>query len=142
MQAAFDASIASWINELQGSPSERGTWLAQTVYQNPANREKILSIDPQEFAQTTRRWGEFILSMSWPAGLSEEDIRLIFCPALIIPGNDDVHPRSSSERLLELLDQATMAEYPDTILTEASVIERFYSMFPVMDDFLMKTLKV
>ena len=140
MQAAIDASTEAWICELRGQPSERGTWLAQTIYRNPSNRERVLAIDPQLFAATMRRWGNFFLSMNWPAGLAEEDIRSIAVPVMIVPGDDKIHPRQSSERLLSLLDQAEMVEFPATVPAEAAVIEKFYSVFSAMDEFLTWTL--
>ena len=140
MQAAIDASTESWICELQGQSSERGTWLAQTIYRNPSNRARILAIEPQLFAETIRRWGKFFLSMSWPAGLTEEDIRSIPFPVMIVPGDDEIHPRQSAERLLALLDQAEMVAFPATIPAETSVLEKFYSVFPAMDEFLTRTL--
>ena len=140
MQAAIDASTESWFCELQGQSSERGTWLAQTIYRNPSNRARILAIEPQLFAETIRRWGKFILSMSWPAGLTEEDLRSISFPVMIVPGDDEIHPRQSAERLLALLDQAEMVAFPATIPAETSVLEKFYSVFPAMDEFLTRTL--
>ncbi len=140
MQAAIDASIEAWTCELQGQSSERGTWLAQTIYRNPSNRERILAIDPQLFAATLHRWGKFFLSMSWPAGLTEEDIRSISFPVMIVPGDDEVHPRQSAERLLALLEQAEMVAFPVTVPVEAAVMEKFYSVFPAMDEFLTRTL--
>ena len=140
MQAAIDASTASWIGELQGQSSERGTWLAQTIYRNPSNRARVLAIDPQSFAETMRRWGTFLLSMSWPAGLAEEDVRSISFPVMIVPGDDEIHPRQSAERLLSLLDRAEMIEFPATVPAEAPVLEKFYSVFPAMDEFLTRTL--
>ena len=140
MQAAIDASTESWICELQGQSSERGTWLAQTIYRNPSNRARVLAIDPQLFAATLRRWGTFFLSMSWPAGLTEDEIRSISFPVMIVPGDDEIHPRRSAERLLSLLEQAEMVEFPATVPAEAAVIEKFYSVFPAMDKFLTRTL--
>ena len=140
MQAAIDASTESWTCELQGQSSERGTWLAQTIYRNPSNRERVLAKDPHLFAKTIRRWGKFLLAMNWPAGLTEEDIRSISFPVLIVPGDDEIHPRQSAERLLSLLDQAEMIEFPVTVSAEASVLEKFYSAFPAMDEFLTRTL--
>ena len=140
MQAAIDASTESWIGELQGQFSERGTWLAQTIYRNSSNRARVLAIDPQLFAETIRRWGTFLLSMNWPAGLSEEDVRSISFPVMIVPGDDEIHPRQSAERLLSLLGRAEMVEFPATVPAEAPVLEKFYSVFPAMDEFLTRTL--
>lgn len=140
MQAAIDASTESWIGELQGQSSERGTWLAQTIYRNPSNRARVLAIDPQLFAETIRQWGTFLLSMNWPAGLAEEDVRSISFPVMIVPGDDEIHPRQSAERLLSLLGQAEMVEFPATVPAEAPVLEKFYSVFPAMDEFLTRTL--
>lgn len=140
MQAAIDASTESWIGELQGQSSERGTWLAQTIYRNPSNRAHVLAIDPQLFAETIRRWGTFLLSMNWPAGLSEEDVRSISFPVMIVPGDDEIHPRQSAERLLSLLGRAELIEFPATVSAEAPVLEKFYSVFPAMDEFLTRTL--
>ena len=140
MQAAIDASTESWSCELQGQSSEQGTWLAQTIYRNPSNRARVLAIDPQLFADTMRRWGNFFLSMSWPAGLTEEDIRSIAFPVMIVPGDDEIHPRRSAERLLALLEQAEMIEFAATVPAEAAVMEKFYSVFSAMDEFLTRTL--
>ncbi|MYK42027.1 MAG: alpha/beta hydrolase [Gemmatimonadetes bacterium] len=140
MQTAIDASTESWICELRGQSSERGTWLAQTIYRNPSNRERVLAIDPQLFAATMRRWGTFFLAMSWPAGLTEEDIRSIAVPVMIVPGDDEIHPRQSAKRLLALLEQAEMVEFAATVPAEAAVMEKFYSVFPAMDKFLTRTL--
>ena len=140
MQAAIDASTEAWICELRGQPSEQGTWLAQTIYRNPSNRARVLAIDPQLFAATMRRWGKFFLSMSWPAGLTEEDIRSIAFPVMIVPGDDKIHPRQSAERLLAMLEQAEIIEFPATVPAEAGVTEKFYSVFPAMDEFLTRTL--
>jgi len=140
MQAAIDASTESWFCELQGQASERGTWLAQTIYRNPSNRERVLAIDPQLFAATMRRWGTFFLSMSWPAGLTQEDIRSIAVPVMIVPGDDEIHPRQSAERVSALLEQAEMVEFPGTVPAAASAIEKFYSVFPALDEFLTRTL--
>ena len=140
MQGAIDASFEAWIRHLQGEGLGQGTWLAQTIHRNPTNRERILATDPQLFAQTYRRWGKFMLSMSWPAGLTEDEVRSIPFPAMVVPGDDDVHPRRSAERLFDLLEQAEMVEYPDTVAGEDPVIERFHSIFPAMDEFLARTL--
>ena len=140
MQAAIDASTESWIGDLQGQSSERGTWLAQTIYRNPSNRARVLAIDPQLFAETIRRWGTFLLAMNWPAGLAEEDVRSILFPVMIVPGDDEIHPRQSAERLLSLLGRAEMIEFPATVPAEAPVLEKFYSVFPAMDEFLTRTL--
>ena len=80
--------------------------------------------------------------MSWPAGLTEEDISSISFPVMIVPGDDEIHPRQSAERLLSLLDQAEMVAFPVTVPAEAEMIEKFYSVFPAMDEFLTRTLLI
>ncbi len=140
MQAAIDASAASWIRELQHQAFEQGTWLAQTIHRNPANRDRLLAIDPQLFAQTLRRWGEFILLMGWPAGLSEDQVRSIPFPAMVVPGDDDVHPRRSAEKLVELLGQAELVNHPNAVASGDPAIEKLHSIFPAMDEFLARTL--
>lgn len=140
MQGAVDASFEVWMRHLQGDGPVQGTWLAQTIQRNPANRARILAIDPQQFAQTYRRWGEYILSMSWPAGLTEDDVASIPFPALVVPGDDEVHPRDSAERLCALLRRAEWAEIPVAAAGEDGAMERFYAVFPVMEAFLARAL--
>ncbi|NKB71219.1 MAG: alpha/beta fold hydrolase [Candidatus Latescibacteria bacterium] len=140
MQAAIDTSTRSWMGELQGQPRQQDTWLAQTIHRNPGNRARILALDPQVFAATTRRWGQFILSMSWPAGLAKDAVRSLPFPAVVVPGDDEIHPRQSAERLQSLLNQAAIIDYPETVGAEASEIEKFYSIFPKLDEFLGRTL--
>lgn len=139
MQAALDASTRSWLGELQGVPPTHGTWLAQTVAKNPANRARILALDPQAFARASHRWGAFIMSMGWPAGLSEDAVRAIAVPALVVPGNDEIHPRRCSERLLALLENAETADDAAAVPTDAHYSERLHPVLPAMEAFLART---
>jgi len=59
---------------------------------------------------------------------------------MIVPGDDEIHPRQSAERLSALLEQAEMVEFPGTVPAAASAIEKFYSVFPALDEFLTRTL--
>jgi len=139
MQRVIDASTEAWHRERQGEAPGLPTWPAETIHQNPSNREGILSLDPQGFARMLRRWGEFILSMGWLPFLTEKELQVMSFPAMVIPGRDENHPRRSAERLARLLKQGVLTGYPQDVSEDAPVFEGICTIFPAMDGFLART---
>ena len=78
MQAAIEASTEAWTCELKGQSSERGTWLAQTIYRNPSNRARVLAIDPQLFAETISSLGKIFLIDELACGTDRRGYTLDF----------------------------------------------------------------
>lgn len=109
MQAVIDASVAAWSAEISGKanpqdPHRLKKWIAETIQLHPQNREKMLSFEPGKFAETMRRWGNWVASeRTYAANLTDEDLQKITVPTVLIPGWDELHPRRTAERLRGLL---------------------------------------
>ena len=89
---------------------------AESIQRNPANRQRILEQDRDEFIATMERWmlaycpqgGQHI------PGLPDEVARGIDVPALVLRSgaSDAHHTRATSEAVAELLPRATLVEPP------------------------------
>jgi pimeloyl-ACP methyl ester carboxylesterase len=88
----------------------------ELIRSNAANRERLLSADPQHFIAVMERWREsFAEGAHHPViGVSEDELRSLAVPACIIPGNDRVHPREPGQVAHRLMP---LAEYHE-VLTE------------------------
>lgn len=81
----------------------------ELIRSNPANRERLLSTDPQHSIAVMERWHRsFAEGAHHPAiGVNEGELRSLAVPACIIPGNDRVHPREPGQvahRLMPLVE--------------------------------------
>jgi pimeloyl-ACP methyl ester carboxylesterase len=123
---------------------------AELIKQNPANRERLLSMDPKRFAAIMRQWSKFAESgRPYFAHLSDDELQRITVPAIIIPGIEEYHPRHVAERLHGLLPNSELV-LPDDILSSAE-IERLRKLIgegqgnqfdaalaPILDNFMQK----
>jgi len=98
-------------------------FFAQRIKDNPANEARLLSMEVDEFLSVMRRW-QASFSRPNPVGdMTEDELKSIKCPVVLIEGNtpDDVHHVSAAEnadRLIpntELLPSAWSHEEWDTI---------------------------
>ena len=82
-------------------------WKEQ-IEARPANRERLMSMDPERFIAVMAHWREyFVRGADLPViGATEAEIKTIKVPACIIPGNDNTHGRQTGENLGRLLDHA------------------------------------
>lgn len=118
MQAAIDASLNFWQEEIAGivhpdDPAGLQKWVAESISLYPPNREKVLAFDAQEFAAAMRRWAAWLASdRAYMGHLSDEQVRAITCPVVLIPGNDPLHARATGLRL------GTLFPRVETILVE------------------------
>ena len=78
---------------------------SQRIEQNPSNRERLMSMDPQEFIEVMRRrMARVAADNPNPVlGCTEEELRAIETPAVVVPGSDEIHPRAVGEDLHRLL---------------------------------------
>jgi hypothetical protein len=60
---------------------------------NPANRERLMRMDPQRYTAVMSRWLEIFTRgpVSPMYGVSEEALRSIAVPTVVVPGNDKTH---------------------------------------------------
>jgi pimeloyl-ACP methyl ester carboxylesterase len=86
----------------------------------PANRERLLSMDVEDFIATMERWRKFFLDgADMPViGVDEATVRTLTLPACIIPGHDMIHPREVAETLARILPNAELHEVPPQELPE------------------------
>jgi pimeloyl-ACP methyl ester carboxylesterase len=65
---------------------------------NPANRERLMRMDPARYIAVMSRWQElFVRDANSPVmGVREAELQSIKVPAIIIPGNDKTHSSASA----------------------------------------------
>jgi pimeloyl-ACP methyl ester carboxylesterase len=85
-------------------------FFAERIQSNPANRERLLKMDPAHFIDVMRRWREYFLqSADLPViGATTEDLASIKVAACVVPGNDRTHPRRVGETAARLLPDAEL----------------------------------
>jgi pimeloyl-ACP methyl ester carboxylesterase len=89
---------------------------AEQIKRNPANRDILLSQDPDRFIETMQRWAAvYAPSATSPLpGMSRDDFARLRMPALIFrSGKSDLsHTRRTSEWIHELIPHSKMIEPP------------------------------
>jgi pimeloyl-ACP methyl ester carboxylesterase len=72
---------------------------AEVIASNPANRQRLMALEPQRFIGIMEAWRRaFEEGAHHPViGLSPADLRSLTMPACIIPGTDEVHPRGPGQ---------------------------------------------
>ena len=77
----------------------------ERIESNPANRGRLLGMDPKHFIDVMAHWREYFLrDADLPViGASAEALRSITVPTCVIPGNDWTHPRRVGEQASRLL---------------------------------------
>jgi hypothetical protein len=79
---------------------------------NPVNAETLRQMGAETFAAAMTRWlAGFRADCDFPvAGISPEAMRGITRPAIVIPGNDRVHPPGPGQAAHRLLPNSTYRE--------------------------------
>ena len=83
-------------------------FFAERIAENPSNRERLLAMDIQEFIGVMRRWRAFFTADKPVIGATEEELKRIQVPMVIIPGDDEVHPRVVGENLHRILPHSEL----------------------------------
>jgi len=95
-------------------------WAAR-IEANPANRGRLLSQDPEEFAIVMTRWAQAIRVEDPVFGASADDLRAVRVPTAILAAaaGDGGHPREASVQAAALIpdcelidDKSFQAEWP------------------------------
>lgn len=120
-------------------------YFQELIAKNPANRERLLSMDPERFIAVQARWRDYFLrSADLPViGASADDLRSITVPACVVPGNDRTHPRYVGENASRLLPKGELhillAEDLDVDLALEALDEKEDEMAAIFIDFLKRT---
>ena len=79
---------------------------------NPVNAETLRRIGADSFAKAMRRWlAGFRADCDYPvAGISPEAMRAMTLPAIVVPGNDRVHPPAPGQAAHRLLPNSVYRE--------------------------------
>jgi pimeloyl-ACP methyl ester carboxylesterase len=82
----------------------------ERIEANPANRERLLAMQPEAFIGVMTRWREFFLKgADLPViGATEADLKSVSVPACVVPGNDRTHGRATGETAAALLPHSEL----------------------------------
>ncbi len=83
---------------------------------NPGNLDRMMAMDVDEFIDVLTKWMSLFEAIAYfpVMGLSEEQLRSIEVPTMIIPGNDLTHSSSSALAAHELIPGSELHELPVT----------------------------
>jgi pimeloyl-ACP methyl ester carboxylesterase len=100
----------------EDDPGAHPVSLAATLAKNPHNRERMLAMDPEDFAARMEGWGRRVLeNLDSPVpGASIEELSSISVPTLIFrSGSKDLnHPRRTNEWVRDVIPDARIVEPP------------------------------
>ena len=83
-------------------------YFAERIQENPGNRDRLLAMAPSDFISVMSRWRSYFRVDSRVLGVSEEDIRNIQSPVVIVSGDDETHLKIAADALHELLPDSTL----------------------------------
>jgi pimeloyl-ACP methyl ester carboxylesterase len=85
-------------------------FFGERIASNPANRDRLLGMDAQQFIAVMGHWREYFLrDADLPViGASVEALGSITVPTCVIPGNDWTHPRRVGEQASRLLPNSEL----------------------------------
>ena len=80
-------------------------FFAQRIKDNPSNRDRLMSMDVKDFLSVMRRWQAEFARANPVGDLTEEELRSVTCPTVLLEGNtpDDVHHVSAAENAHRLM---------------------------------------
>lgn len=87
---------------------------AERIVENPSNRERMLTMQADEFIAVMKRWMSafYFREDSDLTGATNAQLEMIAMPTLIFAGNDDIHPKSVSDVMARLIPGATYLPSP------------------------------
>ena len=78
---------------------------------DPKYRKTLEDMDPQDFAQVMRDTISALFERQYLSlGMSEKTLKGIRTPTMIMPGNNDIHPRSVAQQVHRLIPNCRWAE--------------------------------
>ena len=87
---------------------------AERIRANPRNGEYLRRLPPQTFIDVLTKWKEiFVAGVHLPvAGVTEQELRSINVPTIVIPGNDKVHSSASGLAAHRLIPGSRLHRLP------------------------------
>lgn len=88
-------------------------FVPEQAQRDPDFRKKLEVMAPEDFAQVMRDTIYALFDGPYPTlGMTEEMLKSIRTPTLIMPGNNDIHPRGVAELVHRLVPNSQWAEVP------------------------------
>lgn len=93
----------------------RSDHFGEVIAARPANRDRLLAVDPHEFIRVMGVWRErFLEAATLPVvGATQAQLAAISMPACIIAGNDQVHPPATAREVHRLI---SASEFHDDVV--------------------------
>jgi len=84
----------------------------ECIAARPANRERLLKTEVNEFIEVMTKWREaFLKSAALPiVGATEVDLKAIKAPACLIAGNDVIHTPATTRKAARLIPNSELHE--------------------------------
>ncbi len=117
---------------------------AERIGDNPANRDKLMSMDPAHFIAVMEHWRDYFLKgADLPViGASESDLKSITVPTCIIPGNDKTHGRQSGETAHNLIPNSELHHlFGEQLDVDLGPIEEWHAKAGEHADILLDFLR-
>lgn len=88
----------------------------ERIEANPANRDKLMNMDPARFIEVMTRWRDlFVAGAHLPVmGVTEDELAAIKAPTIVIPGNDNTHSSESGRIAHRMIPGSELHELPVT----------------------------
>ncbi len=107
----------------------------ERIKENPENYEKLITMDAAEFIATLSRWKELFEKGAHYSvmGITDEQLKSLTMPTIVIPGNDNTHSSASGRKAHELIpgsklhdlglkdEDVDLIPYPDWSPYEAEI---------------------
>jgi pimeloyl-ACP methyl ester carboxylesterase len=86
----------------------------ERIKANPANRHRLMAMDPKQYIAVMRHWLDiFQKGPRAPVlGMTEEALRSIKVPTIVIPGNDNTHASSNGIAAAKLIEGSILYRLP------------------------------
>jgi pimeloyl-ACP methyl ester carboxylesterase len=86
----------------------------ERIKANPANRERLMAMDPGKYIAVMRHWLDiFQKGPRAPVlGMTEEALRSIKAPTIVIPGNDNTHASGNGIEAARLIPGSVLHRLP------------------------------
>jgi pimeloyl-ACP methyl ester carboxylesterase len=86
----------------------------ERIAANPANRERLMAMDPQKYIAVMQHWLDiFLRGPRAPVlGMTEEAMRSIEVPTIVVPGNDNTHASGNGIAAAALIPGSVLFRLP------------------------------
>jgi pimeloyl-ACP methyl ester carboxylesterase len=88
----------------------------ERIAANPETRDRLMAMDPARYIAVMSNWqDQFIAGVNLPVmGVTEEELRSIAVPTVVIPGNDQTHSSVSGRIAQQLIPGSVLHQLPIT----------------------------